>query len=187
MTATITHVSNGEYSIDRDWQEIAALQRSIRANELSALWGVGSEHGRAAIFGKPTRFDGRRVVGFGMSPVAHLPFEYRYEQAHFGDAPRDLLGSAPLRDVDPRTVEASQWGLRADAMRHYFTVPYEATGELFDTSRNTSNDWPLIFIDEQSGTKVILQGHHRTTAALLSGRFVRARLIRGHIKRGVRR
>lgn len=183
MTATLTHVADGDYTIDCDWQEIAALQRAIKDNNLGALWGVGP----AALFGKPTRFDGRRVVRFGMSPKANLPFEHRYEPSHFAAAPQDLLGNAPLCDFDPRTVEASQWGLRSDGMRHYLTVPYEVTGELFDKSRNVSNDWPLIIVDEESGTKVILQGHHRTTAALLAGHLVRARIIRDRFKKGVRR
>ena len=179
--ATMTSHSNGEYSIDCDWQEIAALQQAIRANDLDALWGVGSGRGRAALFGRPTRFDGRRVVSFGMSPRTRIPFESRLGQTQIKTA--KLRGDfASLADVDPRTVQASQWGLQGAALYHYLTVPYEVTGQLFDQTRNPSNDWPHILVDEESGAKIILQGHHRTAAALLSGRFVRARLVRGTLK-----
>ena len=184
--AVISSNSDGHYSIDCDWQEIAVLQRAIRANDLDALWGVGPGRGRAALFGRPTRFSGRHVAAFVMSPRTQIPFESRLGSARIHTA-EFSGGHVPLADVDPRTVEASQWGLQGAALNHYLTVPYEVTGQLFDQTRNPSNDWPNIFVDEESGTKIILQGHHRTTAALVSGRFIRARLVRGTLRVGARR
>ena len=187
MTATITRVSSDEFAIDCDWKEIAALQLALRERETAALWGVGTAMGRAALFGKAKRFEGRNVATFGMALTTQVPFHFRYSHADVDPKRTESFSLAPLTDVDPRTVEASQIGLQGGGLNHYLSVPYDVTGELFDKTRNTSNDWPVIFVDVETGVQVVQQGHHRTTAALLTGHFVRARVVHGRFKVGVRR
>lgn len=187
MTATITKIASDEFVIDRDWKDVAELQSALRERDAAALWGVGADLGRAALFGKAKRFEGRNVASFSLALTTPVPYRFRFTHGHIDEARTESFSAVPLKDVDPRTVEASQFGLRSGGVNHYLTVPYDVTGELFDKTRNASNDWPVIFVDEDSGTKIVQQGHHRTTAALLVGQLVRARVVRGHFKEGVRR
>lgn len=175
--------SDGEYRITCPWERIATLHRRVRCGDVGALWAVGATLGRAALFGHPARFRAGSVSTVGFKLTTQIPYEYRHSSRDVDFANTEHFATVPLFDIDPRTVRASQPGLQGAAMRHYLTVPYEATGELFDKTRNASNDWPVVLKDESSGELIVLQGHHRTTAALLAGRFVRARVVLGRLKK----
>lgn len=185
MSITIEAVtdSDGEYRINCPWERIATLQRRIRCGDVGALWAVGTTVGRVALFGHPARFRAGSVSTFGFKLTTQIPYEYLHSTRDVDFANTEHFATVPLFDIDPRTVQASQPGLQGAAIRHYLTVPYEATGELFDKTRNASNDWPVVFKDVGSGELIVLQGHHRTTAALLAGRLVRARVVLGCLKK----
>lgn len=180
-------LSDGEYQLNGEWDVIAELQRNLRGTGAPALWGVGATVGRATLFGHPRSFDGRSVRSFGLSLTAQIPFAHRHSAKDIDFSRTEKFGCVPLADVDPRYVEASQPGLQRAAIYHYLTVPYEATGELYDKTRNASNDWPVVFENEGSGDLIVLQGHHRAVCALLNGRRVRARIVRGRLRKGIDR
>lgn len=180
-------LSDGDYQLNCEWDVIAEIQRSLRDGGAPALWGVGATVGRATLFGRPRSFDGRSVRSFRLSLTAQIPFAYRYSARDIDFSRTEKFDCVPLADVDPRCVEASQPGLQRAALYHYLTVPYEATGELYDKTRNASNDWPVVFENERSGDRIVLQGHHRTVRALLTGRRVRARIVRGRLRKGIDR
>jgi hypothetical protein len=166
-----------------DPDHVVAKQAALRQEGAGSLWGIGPAAGRLVLFGRPSKFEGRRVVSFSRAPTTSVPFPYNFDQRDVDFDRTDSYRSVPLVDLDPRELEASQHGIQSGALSFYLAGSYDVSGELFDKSRNASNDWPIVFADEDSGIRVILQGHHRTTAALLVGCHVRARLIRGWFRR----
>ncbi|MEI6623050.1 MAG: hypothetical protein WCP28_14195 [Actinomycetes bacterium] len=187
MSAVIERVGPEEYRISCGWSPVNAVCRALHDGRASALWGVGEAIGRAALFGRPTSFRGRDVDTFSLSPRAAIPYPREHNVSDVDAHDDESYLTVGLADIDPRILHASQWGLRHDALFHYLHRPYEATGELFDNSRDVCNDWPVVFGDVRSPLRMIWQGHHRSTAALIMGRSVRGRLVRGQLRAGVRR
>lgn len=181
-TLSVTKDSTFGDLAEGESRKIMELKGRLHLKEVDALWGAGPRIGYLAIFGRPVKYQGRDVAEFGTALVSSVPFPYRNDQrdVDFKQATSEL--NVPLVDLDPRRLEASQYGLRRAALLHYLKDTYDITGQLFDRGRNESNDWPVVFEDSVSQRLIILQGHHRSTAALIGGRFVRARLIQGKFK-----
>lgn len=91
----------------------------------------------------------------------------------------------PVTEVDPRGLSQTQPSVMPDAVRHYMSPDYHETGETY-ADRNgklghhtAGNRVPLIYETEDGKERVIMAGHHRATAALLSGQMLAAKVVRG--------
>lgn len=93
------------------------------------------------------------------------------------DLERLLTGAPALADVDPRHLYATQTWVVASHVAYYRTRTWETTGTTSADRGQPANRYPLIWVDER-GRHIILGGHHRSFAALLGGRTVRARVLR---------
>src|SRR5690606_21472924 len=88
----------------------------------------------------------------------------------------DLLARpVGLVDVDPRTVHCSQPWLVREHVEYYLTGRWELSGRTSADQHLAANRFPII-VPNRHGKLVIVSGHHRTAAALLQGRPVRARI-----------
>ena len=88
----------------------------------------------------------------------------------FVDEPPQLV------DVDPSSLWCTQpWVLRSH-VRHYLSGVWERTGRTSADMHVRANRYPLLYTDAKDRT-IILAGHHRSLAAILLGRPVRARLV----------
>jgi hypothetical protein len=93
------------------------------------------------------------------------------------DERRALLTTPPaLADLDPRTLYATQTWVLAQHCRYYATGVWERTGAPAQDRDQLANRYPLIHTD--AGRHIILGGHHRALAALLTGTPLRARVLR---------
>lgn len=93
------------------------------------------------------------------------------------DATVEHLLTAPprLREVDPRTLSASQpWVLRTHT-GYYLTGEWELTGRTAADMHSPANRYPTF--GERRGQLVIITGHHRSLAALIRGQPVLARIV----------
>lgn len=183
---TLRPVGNGDHDFDGDWKQVAAVKNHLRQGNVSGLVGVGDEVGRAALFGSASRFEGRNVVGVNIRPTTSVPYEQGKANVDWDRTER--INKVPLIEADPHgltDIHASQPGLQHGALRHYLsTQQFGGSGgnDLFDQNRGMDNDHPIIFQNEDSGERTLLSGHHRTTAALISGHPLLARVVRGHVK-----
>lgn len=83
-------------------------------------------------------------------------------------------------EFDPRRIDyASQPGITKAGVEHYMDHPDEPFSGA--GAKKPGNIDPVIFHDLDTGKNTILSGHHRATAALLSGRTMRAVYYEGHI------
>lgn len=80
-----------------------------------------------------------------------------------------------LIDVDPRTVRCSQPWLVREHVEYYLTGQWEISGRTSADQHLEANRFPII-VPDRTGNPVILAGHHRTAAALIEARPVRARV-----------
>jgi hypothetical protein len=88
----------------------------------------------------------------------------------------DLLAvPVGLVDVDPRTVRCSQPWLVREHVDYYLSGRWELSGRTSADQHLEGNRFPII-VPDRDGSLVILSGHHRTAAALIQGRPVRARI-----------
>lgn len=97
------------------------------------------------------------------------------------DRRRLLTGTPALKDIDPRTLYASQHWVLAHHCRYYTTGTWERTGRPACDREKLANRYPLIHTDA-AGHRIILGGHHRALVALLNGTPLRARLVRTHTR-----
>jgi hypothetical protein len=88
-----------------------------------------------------------------------------------------LTGSPYLADVDPRQLHCTQTWVLHHHVAWYLTGQWERTGTTSADRGKAHNRYPLIYQD-QWGDLVIAAGHHRSMAALIEGRPVRARILR---------
>ena len=80
-----------------------------------------------------------------------------------------------LVDVDPRTLHAGQpWVLRHH-VTHYLTGEWERTGRTSADRHLALNQFPVVASDHR-GRAVIVAGHHRAAAALITGAPLRVRI-----------
>lgn len=151
--------------------------------------------------GRLDNFDGGRhahLFGAGMDalpgvgPTAGLPFErargiaaraktYDMNLARKAVSDQDY----PVTEVDPRTLSASQGSVVRDGVRHYMSDDYKATGQTYADQNNrqgahtSGNSVPVVYHTDDNYENVILSGHHRATAALLSGQMLKAKVVEG--------
>lgn len=88
-----------------------------------------------------------------------------------------LAGTPYLADVDPRQLRCTQTWVLHQHVAWYLTGQWERTGTTSADRGKAHNRYPLIYQD-QWGDLVIAAGHHRSMAALIEGRPVRARVLR---------
>lgn len=88
-----------------------------------------------------------------------------------------LAGSPYLADIDPRQLRCTQTWVLHQHVAWYLTGEWERTGTTSADRDKAHNRYPLIYQD-QWGDLVIAAGHHRSMAALIEGRPVRARVLR---------
>ncbi len=95
-----------------------------------------------------------------------------------------VSGPPELVDIDTSELWCSQpWVLRSH-VRYYLTDEWERTGRTSADMHVRANRYPLLYVD-QRGRTIILAGHHRSLAATLLGRPVRARVVGERPGRGV--
>lgn len=92
---------------------------------------------------------------------------------------QDLLLSPPrahqFEDLDPRDVTATQPGITRAGVSYYMEDHYRRSGRTYAGPLDIGNKFPVV--RKRSGQLILLGGHHRTAAALLLGRAVRARVV----------
>jgi hypothetical protein len=88
-----------------------------------------------------------------------------------------LAGGPHLADVDPRHLRCTQTWVLHHHVAWYLTGAWERTGTTSADRGKAHNRYPLIHQDDR-GDLVILAGHHRSMAALIEGRPIRARVLR---------
>lgn len=88
-----------------------------------------------------------------------------------------LAGGPSVVDVDPRPLHATQPWVVGSHAAHYVTGVWETTGTTSADRASFANRYPLVHVDDR-GRAIILAGHHRSFVALVSGRPVRARVLR---------
>lgn len=175
------------YSIDADWKDIAKVKNDMRDHNAAALLGVGDEIGRAALFGSAAKFEGRKVAAITMRPTTSVP--YAQGKANVDWDRTEKHNTVPAVEVPVEqltTIKASQPGIQHGALRHYLSQEQfggpEKSKDVFAKNDGVSNNHPVFFENQDTGERVILSGHHRTTAALISGSPIRARVVRGYVK-----
>lgn len=169
---------DGEYSTDMDWGRLAAFHRAVREGRNEHLFGIGPVEGRLALFAVPHAFgpDGKPST-YLMKSTGAVPFSgARYDTAR--EVPQEVQqrwGRAPVEDVDPRGLVATQPFVTSAGLDHYLSDDYARTGRLHDNSRGPSNDHPIVV--HWNDRRYLLSGHHRATAALLRGMPFPARVV----------
>ena len=83
---------------------------------------------------------------------------------------RNLSGPQRFRrQIDPRTLAATQHGVTWSGVNYYLTQPqYAWSGRTWADHNDPANREPVIWSSPDQGP-VILTGHHRTITALLRG------------------
>jgi hypothetical protein len=86
-----------------------------------------------------------------------------------------LASPVGLIDIDPREVWCSQPWLLREHVDYYRTGRWELSGRTSADQLAEHNRFPIIVRDYRDRLLVVA-GHHRTAAALIEGRRVRARV-----------
>lgn len=121
-------------------------------------------------------------VLFGDAPVTPTPWPRAARDKRRPSFDEGLVEAAVrsphLRDVDPSALHSTQPGITRQGVDYYMGSRYEQTGETFADKAEPGNRYPVVYARED-GQNLILSGHHRAAAALLSGRQLRANLVEG--------
>lgn len=156
------------YPVDMDEIRSTPDSRITRFRTAYSLHGAGDID---ALFG------GHVQTGVPWPGVGRLKGRPYYDHA----AVRDVLQSPPqLEDVDARHLFATQPSVIRPGVAHYLGQDYHQTGRTYADHSNVGNQYPVVYTDRQ-GQNIILSGHHRATAALLSGQFLKARRVWGDV------
>lgn len=103
-----------------------------------------------------------------------------YDKAVVAEA---LARPPQLSAFDPRTLHATQPGVTREGVDYYMNDPtYQSVGETFADRDQPGNQYPVIYRNPANGQHIILSGHHRATAALLSGRPLEGILVDPRIR-----
>lgn len=91
----------------------------------------------------------------------------------------DTVRDAPLEDVDVSggNVRATQSRILRQHVAYYGGPQYQETGETSADQGKEGNRFPVIY-RKKSGEDIIVSGHHRSAAALLAKKPVKAKVIR---------
>lgn len=160
------------------------FQKAIRAHRADELYGSGDE-GLFALTHSQTDYDVS-----ARSPVfeSRLTTPVPWRQAHPHTVVRRLdpsaehsWGSAPMKEVDPRDLHATQRALTTGGLQHYYESSSRDFSDLFDKNRGQSNLHPIVYrsIDPSYPHDILLSGHHRAAVSLLKGRPLRALVVTG--------
>jgi hypothetical protein len=167
----------GEVETDLPYRRLVEFQNAIREGRHDDLFGIGANAGKLALFATPHTFGPSGPKTYLMKPIAPAPFAGR-DYRLGSDIPAEVKGRwahVPIESVDPRGLVATQPSITHQALSHYLGEGYPERGELFDRSRDASNDAPIV-VHFQRG-RYLLSGHHRATAALLTGQHFPARVV----------
>jgi hypothetical protein len=85
---------------------------------------------------------------------------------------------ATLHEADPFMLKASQPAITRAGVSYYLTGQYHRTGRTFADRFDPANRIPLIYRRDATEL-IILAGHHRSAAALLTGTPLLALLVNG--------
>lgn len=167
---------------DIPFSRVSEFKQAVQQRRSRDLYGIGADEGTLALFGSPSRFEGREVSGYHLGSSGQLP----YPTISGGDGVdwgrTEKINAVPTQDIDPRGLTATQPFVTHGGLHHYLS---DTSGSLYDRKSGESNQFPTVFEDEQTGERRILTGHHRATAALLLGTPMTGRLVRGQLlKRG---
>ena len=83
-----------------------------------------------------------------------------------------------LQDFDPRDLWATQPNVTQPGVEYYMGNTYLERGLTYEVGNNPGNRYPVVY-RRSDGQNLILSGHHRAMAALLSGQPLRAIMIDG--------
>lgn len=84
--------------------------------------------------------------------------------------------------VDPSSLSTFQANVTRGGVEHYLSDHYHQTGDTFADHGSASNRYPIVYEGynrEGKRYRTILSGNHRATAALLEGKPLMARVVRG--------
>lgn len=121
---------------------------------------------------------------FGDAPKTPIPWDRagrRKDREDF-DQPRvNAVLMHPDRheivSVDPRELHATQPEITRGGVQYYSGDEYRKTGRTFADHEQAANRVPIVY--NREGKDILLSGHHRAAAALLSGDQFRAFHIEG--------
>ena len=88
--------------------------------------------------------------------------------------------SQPASDLtvarfDSRVLHGTQPGITHGGVKHYL----EGNQGLYADKDNVGNALPFVYVHKDTGVNRLLSGHHRATAALISGKPLIARYVIG--------
>lgn len=124
----------------------------------------------------------------GAGPTAGAPFERARGGAAIGRTyDLDLVRKAaadkdhPVTEIDPRSLSKVQPSVTRDGVRHYLGNPNETYADANGKAgaHTIGNKTPIVYQTEDGVENVIMTGHHRATAALLSGQMLQAKVVKG--------
>lgn len=122
-------------------------------------------------------FRGHVSTGVPFPTVGRMKGRPFYDQS----AVRQTLQSPPqLEEIDSRHLFATQPSVTRPGVSYYMGDDYQKTGRTYADQGNVGNQYPVVYTDRQ-GQNIILSGHHRASAALISGQFLQARRVRGDV------
>lgn len=161
---------------DVPFSRVREFKQAVNQRRSEGLYGAGHDAGILALFGDPSRYEGRDVTGYAIHSSGKVPYATNFNKNIVDWDHTEKINRVPLTEVDPRGLVATQPMVTRAGMEHYLT---DTTGALYSDEHQVSNQFPAIFEDQASGERHILTGHHRATAALLKGEPLTARLVRG--------
>ncbi len=92
---------------------------------------------------------------------------------------RALSDPPELEQVDPRGLHCSQPKITRSGVDYYLNSPaYAQFGKTYQGDDNAGNRHPFVYVRED-GQRILLSGHHRAAAALLSAKPLRAYVVHG--------
>lgn len=122
---------------------------------------------------------------FGDSLTAPAPWPGIGQRKHQRTYDADLVwlvitdpDKQRLREFDPADLRANQPSVIRDGVAYYLTDRYRVTGKTYADFNKPSNRLPFLYLRDD-GSNLILAGHHRAAAALLTGQPLVALWIEG--------
>lgn len=151
------------------------------ADRIDHFWGAVQRHGgdTAAAMGA-TMGDGP-TTGVPFRLAGHLKNEVTGEGAiqRKKAIAHGLQQPVELHPVDPRNLMATQGSVTREGVAHYLGPQFHENQTLFADKDNAGNAHPTVYQRDRDQGQMILSGHHRATAALLNGKMLDARVIKG--------
>lgn len=85
--------------------------------------------------------------------------------------------TSKMVSIDTRTLVSTQNGITRPGVNYYLGTKYARTGTTYADQGHRGNQFPVVYHKKSTGEMIILSGNHRATAALVSGKPLKARLI----------